>query len=155
MIRKAVGAIVYRGDRFLLVGKVKLMDIPGGPVDIPLEWNIPSGGIRDSDGSSLNAIKRELREETGSERFEIIRELEDKLCFLFPPHIRDKTGFENQETVMFLVEYTGDDEYLTPIDEEIEKVAFVTEEEVFRLISFEETRDYFRKTLKHLEKRES
>ncbi len=153
MIRRAVGAIVYRGDKFLLVGKVKLMDMPGGPVDVPLAWYIPGGGIKECDGSSLDAIKRELREETGSDRFEIVRELEEKLCFIFPLHIQERTEFESQETIMFLVKYTGDGQDLIPLDDEIEKVMFATKEEALRLVSVEETRDYLKKTLKHLEKR--
>ena len=147
MIRKAVGAIVYKGDKFLLVGKVKLMDMPSGPVDIPIEWNFPSGGIRDSDESSLTAIMRELREETGSDRFEIVKEFEEKLGFRFPPQIRDATGFEKQETIMFLVEYKGDGDDLVPKDEEIESVMFVTKDEALKLIPFKEIRDYFEKVV--------
>jgi len=150
MIRKAVGAIVFKGDKFLLVGKIKLMDMPDGPVDIPLEWHIPSGGVIDDDKSNLEAIKRELKEETGSQRFRIITELENKLCFMFPQDIRDRTGFEKQETVMFLVEYLGSGDDLKPIDTEIDRVEFVTKEELFKRINFEDFREYFRETLKLL-----
>jgi putative (di)nucleoside polyphosphate hydrolase len=148
MIRKAVGAIVTQGKNFLIVGKVKLMDVPEGPVDIPIEWHIPAGGIKESDRSNLDAIRRELREETGSESFEIIRELNEKLCFAFPPHIQSISGFEKQETVIFLVKYTGDGNDLTPVDDEIKEVEFVTSKELFNRISGEETLEYLKKFLK-------
>jgi putative (di)nucleoside polyphosphate hydrolase len=150
MIRKAVGAIVYWNDKFLLVGKVKLMDMPNGPVDVPLAWNIPGGGVLDDDESNLSAIKRELREETGSERFEIIRQLDDNLCFVFPSGIQTESGFKRQETVMYLIQYTGDGEDLKPIDEEIERVEFVTKDKLLKRISVEETREYIRMLLEHL-----
>ena len=150
MIRKAVGAIVFRGEKYLLVGKVKLMEIPNGPVEIPLEWHIPRGGVIASDESNIDATERELREETDSKRFRIIRELENKLCFIFPLDIQEKTGFEKQETVMFLVEYIGTGDDLSPIDEEISRVEFVTKEVLFQRILVKETREYFRETLDHL-----
>lgn len=149
MIRKAVGAIVFRGNNLLLVGKVKLKDMPGGPVDVPLEWYIPSGGVLENE-SNIDAIKRELREETGSQKFRIIREFESKLCFTFPPDIQEKSGFEKQETVMFLVEYFGEGNDLVPIDDEISIVEFVTKEVLHERIHFEEIKEYFRETLDHL-----
>ncbi len=147
MIRKAVGAIVYQGHRYLIVGKVKIMDLPNGPMDTPLAWYIPGGGLIETDKSMLEAIKRELLEETGSQEFKIIKELEDRLCFTFPSDIRDRTGFDRQETVMFLVEYTGTGNDLVPNDDEIDRVEFVEREELFQRIIVEETKEYLRNFL--------
>ena len=147
MIRQAVGAIVFQGDMFLLVGKVKVMDMPEGPEDMPFGWYIPGGGVIETDRSNLEAIRRELVEETGSTNFRIVRELEEKLCFRFPLEIKERTGFERQETTMFLVEYMGAGDDLVPNDDEIDVVEFVTREELFQRIFVKETKEYLRRFL--------
>ena len=138
-----MGAIVYKGSRFLIVGKVKMMDAPGGPVDIPIQWHIPGGGIIEDDKSSVDALMRELKEETGSQKYRIVRQFEDRLCFDFPQDIVERTGLRKQETVMFLVEYTGTGDDLKPTDDEIEQVEFVSKEELLKRIFVKETREYF------------
>ena len=150
MIRRAVGAIVYKGNKFLIVGKVKLMDMPGGPTSVPLAWYIPGGGVKDSDETNEYAIMRELKEETGSQNFKIIKVFDKRLCFNFPLEIQEKSGFNAQETVMFLVEYTGTGIDLIPHDEEIDRVEFVTATEFFRRIFVEETKEYFQNVLNEL-----
>ena len=45
-IRYAVGAIIQQGQEYLLVHKVKAMDLPGGPKNIPGMWDFPKGGVK-------------------------------------------------------------------------------------------------------------
>jgi len=147
MIRKAVGAIVIKGNKFLIVAKVKEMSTPDGPTDIPMQWHIPGGGIRESDESNRKALERELLEETGSDQYTIIKEYEDKICFDFPDSIRERTGFTGQVTTMFLVEYTGLDNRLIPIDEEIDRVEFVSMGQLLERVFVIETKEFIERNL--------
>ncbi len=143
MIRKAVGAIIKKGSEFLLVHKVKIMDGKQGPEIIESEWDFPKGGIKPDERDLEKAILRELKEETGSENYKILKELTDKICFTFPPEIQKKLGFEKQETTIFLVTYLGDGSDLNPEDEEIDEVKFFDKEEVMNKLEHKETREFF------------
>ncbi|MBD3404794.1 MAG: NUDIX domain-containing protein [Candidatus Lokiarchaeota archaeon] len=142
--------MVYRGPEILIVGKVKIKDAPSGSKDIPIQWLLPGGGILDCDRSEIDVIKRELHEETGSTSFRIVQELDDKICFQFPPEIRESSGFLGQETIIFLVEYIGIGDDLIPIDDEIDRVEFVTKENLFERIFVKEMREYLEERLSNL-----
>ncbi|RFB13488.1 NUDIX hydrolase [Bacillus sp. HNG] len=145
MIRQAVGAIVYKDDQILLVQKIKI-----GSEKIPGEWDFIKGGIEDSDESPRHAMLRELKEETGSTDFLIAKEFEEKICFAFPEKMKLKIGFERQETTMFLVEYTGVLENLSPMDEEIAELQFLTKNVVLDKLTHDDTRSFFIKYLSSL-----
>ncbi|MFS0821883.1 NUDIX hydrolase [Bacillus sp. 1P02SD] len=145
MIRQAVGAIVYKDHQFLLVHKVKV-----GSEKIPGEWDFIKGGIEESDESPRHAMLRELKEETGSTDFFMVKEFEENICFEFPDKMKPKIGFERQETTMFLVEYTGDIEDLSPIDEEIAELQWLAKTEVLNKLTHDDTRSFFIKNLSSL-----
>ncbi|MCA1318658.1 NUDIX hydrolase [Bacillus tianshenii] len=140
-VRKAVGAVIYKGQNVLLVNKVmaSLLEDWDGPAEG--EWDFPKGGIEQKDGSLEEALLRELHEETGSTEFKIVRHLEEKICFPFPPIIVEKSGFERQETEMFLVEYLGDEANLQPLDGEIKEARFFKVEEVERKLTHSDTKE--------------
>jgi putative (di)nucleoside polyphosphate hydrolase len=104
------------------------------------EWDFPKGGIEQKDGSLEDALLRELQEETGSTEYKIVRHLEEKICFPFPPIIVEKSGYERQETEMFLVEYLGDKEKLQPVDKEIKEARFYKVEEVEGRLTHSDTK---------------
>ncbi|MFX0093260.1 MAG: NUDIX domain-containing protein [Candidatus Hodarchaeota archaeon] len=147
MIRRAVGALVKKNEKYLLVHKIKVMNVKDGPVDIPGHWDFPKGGIKDSDISNRDAILRELYEETGSNKFQIIKEFEERICFDFPPNVKD---FDKQETVMFLIDYFGEESELTPQDEEIDTLEFLSKEEILEKLQFNESRDFFKSHLNQI-----
>ncbi|PWV95859.1 putative (di)nucleoside polyphosphate hydrolase [Paenibacillus cellulosilyticus] len=137
MIRKAVGGVILNGDKVLLVHKVK-----GAQGKIAGKWDFPKGGMEQGDVDFEHALRRELREETGSEQFVIHRQFEQKICFEFDSVAREKLGSERQETTMFLVEYIGDGTDLAPQDDEIDEVRWFSRDELAELL-FPEARAFF------------
>lgn len=148
MVRKAVGAIVFQGDCFLLVHKVKI-NAGSTKEDIIGEWDVVKGGVEDSDKDLQSAVLRELIEETSSSEFQIIKQLPEKICFDFPEETSRKIGFKRQETTMFLVEFFGDRESLNPTDNEIDKIRMLNKEEVMEKLSHADTVEYFNKYIFH------
>lgn len=131
-IRKAVGAIVFHNNEYLLVYKVKGIN---ANANIPGHWDFPKGGVQKADKSLESAILRELKEETGSDQYRIVSKYNEKINFDFPRGHK----YDCQETNMFLVEYVGDKTDLKPEDEEISEVRFYSKDELASILKLEET----------------
>ncbi|WP_017185128.1 NUDIX domain-containing protein [Alkalibacillus haloalkaliphilus] len=143
MIRKAVGAIVYKGNEFLLVHKVKVSALEKGSL-MEGEWDLPKGGVEQNDLSLEHAILRELEQETGSTQYRVIKQFDDKICFSFEESFQEQTGWKKQETTMFLVEYFGYDSDLVLKDREIAEVTFLTYVQVCERLTHKDTKQYIK-----------
>ena len=80
-VRQAVGAIVTCGEQFLIIHKTKINTVKGKQA-IKGEWDFVKGKIEKQDRSPEAAILRELKEETGSEQFQVKSRL-SRTCALF------------------------------------------------------------------------
>ncbi|MGB5948060.1 MAG: RNA pyrophosphohydrolase [Parvibaculum sp.] len=83
------------------------------PVDTgsPLTWQMPQGGI-DEGEDAREAAFRELREETGTDKAEIIGEVADWLIYDLPPHLVGhalKGKYRGQKQKWFAMRFTGVD----------------------------------------------
>lgn len=136
-IRKAVGAVVFQNNEYLLVHKVKSIT---ANVNLAGHWDFPKGGVQTSEEDLESAILRELKEETGSNNYKIIKKFDKKICFEFP----ETHKYDRQETMMFYVEYLGDRGELKPQDEEIEDVKFYSKDEVMNILHLEETHEFLK-----------
>ncbi|MDU6266799.1 MAG: NUDIX hydrolase [Anaerocolumna aminovalerica] len=144
MIRKAVGAIVYDNeDRYLLVHKVKVMDGKDSKIQMD-SWDFVKGGIQTGE-NALEAVKREIWEETGCTNYVIEKNILEKLFFEFENEIAFRIGFSSQETEMFLIRYLGDKKELTYDDNEIDSIIFCKKNEVYDKLTNIETKDYWNK----------
>lgn len=143
LIRQAVGAIIRYKEKYILIHKIKIMEIADSPVEIKGEWNFVIGGIQTNDKSKKDALFRELREETGSSNYTVIEECSEKLRFEFPEVLK-QTRYSCQETTMFIVEFNGDLSILKSDNQEIDQIAVFSKEEVYTTLTHLESKQYFR-----------
>ncbi|KAL0322085.1 UNVERIFIED_CONTAM: Nudix hydrolase 26, chloroplastic [Sesamum calycinum] len=98
-------------------------------LDIPDAWQMPQGGIDESE-DPRNAAIRELREETGVTSADIVAEVPYWLTYDFPPDVREKlkkqwgSDWKGQAQKWFLLKFTGKDEEVNLLGDGTEKAEF-------------------------------
>ena len=100
-LRIGVGAIVLNNKNKIFVGKRK-----DNPVD---KWQMPQGGVN-KDETFLNAMKRELNEETSIKNIKIIKELDGWFEYELPENLLGiiwKGKFRGQKQKWFVVKFIG------------------------------------------------
>ena len=83
----------------------------GRRIDTPDGWQMPQGGIDDGEAAAAAAL-RELHEEIGTDRAEIIAESKEWYRYDLPPHLLGKAWkgrYRGQEQRWFLLRFTGSD----------------------------------------------
>ena len=107
--RPNVGAALFSRDGLILVARrAGLPNAEGAPG----VWQLPQGGI-DADEEPRQAVLRELREEIGTDRAEIIAEHPDWLSYDLPPHLLGRAlggRFRGQRQRWFALRFTGEDD---------------------------------------------
>jgi putative (di)nucleoside polyphosphate hydrolase len=102
--RRGVGIMLLNRDRLVFVGR---------RIDRAEEaWQMPQGGI-DAGETPPEAAFRELGEETGTAKAEIIAETPGWLRYELPPELRGKIWrgrYRGQEQKWFAMRFLGDDE---------------------------------------------
>lgn len=71
-------------------------------------WQFPQGGV-ESGESEEEALKRELYEEIGTEKIEIIKKMPKQVIYKFPFYLKSKYHIDGQKQTYFLVYFYGDD----------------------------------------------
>ena len=102
-MRKGVGVVVLNHENKVFVGKRK-----DNPVD---KWQMPQGGV-DQGESFLNAMKRELFEETNIKNIKVIKEIEGFFEYELPKELIGiiwKGKFRGQKQKWFIVKFIGDE----------------------------------------------
>jgi putative (di)nucleoside polyphosphate hydrolase len=106
--RPNVGAVLF--NRHGLVFIARRADLPNaeGPAG---GWQLPQGGI-DPDEEPRAAVLRELAEEIGTDRAEVIGEHPEWLTYDLPPHLIGVAlggRYRGQKQRWFALRFTGDD----------------------------------------------
>ena len=102
-MRQGVGIIVLNQYNKVFVGKRK-----DNPID---KWQMPQGGIDDNE-TPLNAMKRELAEETSITKIKVLKEVENWLEYELPPNLLGKIWkgkYRGQKQKWFIVKFIGSD----------------------------------------------
>lgn len=100
--RPCVGIALFNKENLVFVGE---------RIDTPGAWQMPQGGI-DKDETIEQAARRELREEIGTDKAEIIKIFPDKIRYDLPSDIQKKLWggkFAGQEQTWVAAKFTGRD----------------------------------------------
>lgn len=100
--RQCVGIVLFNKQGLVFVGE--RLDSPGA-------WQMPQGGTEGQDIPI--AVMRELKEEIGTDKAEIIRIHDKKLRYDIPPDVRARISWGNkfagQEQTWVALRFTGTD----------------------------------------------
>ena len=102
-LRLGVGAIVLNKKNKVFVGKRK-----DNPVD---KWQMPQGGVNEGE-KLIDAMKRELEEETGIKNIKILKEIDGWSEYELPNYLLGriwKGKYRGQKQKWFIVRFLGSD----------------------------------------------
>ena len=102
-LRNGVGAIVLNKNNQVFVGK--RIDNPGK------FWQMPQGGVDDGE-KYIEAMKRELFEETGIKNFELVKEIEGMTEYELPDYLLGKIWkgkYRGQKQKWFITRFLGEE----------------------------------------------
>tara|TARA_B000000532_G_C18781943_1_gene368700 strand:+ start:258 stop:731 length:474 start_codon:yes stop_codon:yes gene_type:complete len=102
-LRLGVGAIVLNEKNKVFVGKRK-----DNPVN---KWQMPQGGVNEGE-KLIDAMKRELEEETGIKNIKILKEIEGWSEYELPNNLLGKIWkgkYRGQKQKWFIVRFLGND----------------------------------------------
>lgn len=106
--RPNVGAVLFNADGLILVAR--RADMPNAE-GAPGGWQLPQGGV-DAGEDLRVAVLRELEEEIGTAKAEILAEHPDWLNYDLPPELLGKAlggKFRGQTQKWFALRFTGTD----------------------------------------------
>jgi putative (di)nucleoside polyphosphate hydrolase len=101
--RPCVGIMLLNREGKVFVGKRIDQTVEG--------WQMPQGGI-DKGETPIQAALRELLEETGTDKAEIIAEMDDWLTYELPKHLIGVAfhgKYKGQKQKWFALRFTGED----------------------------------------------
>jgi putative (di)nucleoside polyphosphate hydrolase len=101
--RPCVGVMLLNRDGHVFVGRRIDQTVEG--------WQMPQGGIDDGETPAQTAL-RELKEEVGSGKAVILRELDEWLCYDLPKHLVGVAlhgKYRGQKQKWLALRFTGED----------------------------------------------
>ena len=105
--RRGVGAVIFNSSGLVWLGR-RLSNTTNKITD---SWQMPQGGI-DKNESPEIAVLREVEEETGTKKVEIIGQLKDWVDYELPPNLVGVAWngkFRGQSQLWFALRFRGND----------------------------------------------
>tara|TARA_B100002052_G_C15777589_1_gene549981 strand:+ start:450 stop:920 length:471 start_codon:yes stop_codon:yes gene_type:complete len=115
-LRLGVGAVVLNKKNQVFVGKRK-----DNPID---KWQMPQGGVNTGE-NLVDAMKRELHEETNIQNIKILNEIDGWFEYELPKNLLGKIWkgrYRGQKQKWFVVKFLGND---TEINLQTDKPEFI------------------------------
>jgi len=122
----ALGIVINDNKQFLIIQKLSYQEN---------EWSFAGGGIEENE-TPKQALLRELEEELGSKKFEVIAESKTPYSYEWPDEAilrqYQKTGklYRGAQIKYFLVKFFGDKEELKLQDDELKLIKWVTPQQL-------------------------
>lgn len=146
--RQSTSAVILdKSGRILVVQKSSYKDN---------EWDIPGGGVEEGERPET-AIIRELTEELGCNKFEVVKTSELRDSYEWPDELinqkikENKPVYRGQQRTQFLVKFLGEDTDLKPQVEEISRFKWVIPNELSTYFIFPNQMEKMEKLLKEFE----
>jgi len=144
-VRQSVGAFIVnsKGEFLLVRNKGRLFK----NVYTDVFWDIPKGGVKGNE-KLLTALKRELKEEIGTEKFTNIKKLNMSFYYGFPAKWRKALRAKGQKVELFYAEFYGKKNEIRVDGDELDDFAFFPPKKFLRKVAFDTTKEAFRKMMK-------
>lgn len=102
--RNSVGICLFNAHGLVLIAERR---------DKSQAWQMPQGGIQKGEDPTL-AVFREMKEEIGTDRAEIVARAPEKLRYEFPDYLQYRNGvfhgkYRGQEQIWFALRFLGQD----------------------------------------------
>ena len=100
--RSGVGIVLFNHANEVFVGE---------RIDSPGAWQMPQGGLDDNEDIE-SAFFREMREEIGTDKANILKIMDEKLRYELPPHLQKKLWqgqYRGQEQTWIAARFNGTD----------------------------------------------